>query len=219
MPVVDPGCVKTHTSAKCRKYNSLIWHQAVCAQYDLTLPMRNRFAIFLRARQALEFLHSLDPSRTWQLLRRGGSGYPDRLRQQNETPSHLCSVGAALRFAGVGFFMLLPVISLMSGGGTGLGASKFIAFVVSLPVTYMLGIVPALLVCGADAALAANNFTARSRIWSCAGLGFLMGFLPLLTSMSAGFIHGPWVLMFGAVGAIPGAACSWLSELRKSENA
>jgi hypothetical protein len=118
----------------------------------------------------------------------------------------------------VGFFILLPAISLMSGGGTGLDISKFIAALVTLPVSYMLGIVPALLVCGADAVLVASNFTAHRRIWLCAGAGFFVAFLPLLTSMSAGFIHGPWVLMFGVVGAIPGAACSWLSGVRKSTN-
>jgi hypothetical protein len=42
----DPGCVKTHTSAKCRKYNSPVWDRAVLAQYDLTLMMRNFFEIF-----------------------------------------------------------------------------------------------------------------------------------------------------------------------------
>jgi hypothetical protein len=40
----DPGCVKTHTSAKCRKYISLKRHRTSRAQYDLTL----RFAIALR---------------------------------------------------------------------------------------------------------------------------------------------------------------------------
>jgi hypothetical protein len=33
----DPGCVKTHTSAKCIKYNSPTRHRSVYAQYDLTL--------------------------------------------------------------------------------------------------------------------------------------------------------------------------------------
>ena len=31
----DPGCVKTHTSAKCKKYNSPTPYRAVGAQYDL----------------------------------------------------------------------------------------------------------------------------------------------------------------------------------------
>jgi hypothetical protein len=32
----DPGCVKTHASPKCIKYNSPTLHRSVCAQYDLT---------------------------------------------------------------------------------------------------------------------------------------------------------------------------------------
>src|SRR6266536_2901709 len=33
----DPGCVKTHTSAKCRKHNSPARHRTSRVQYDLTL--------------------------------------------------------------------------------------------------------------------------------------------------------------------------------------
>jgi hypothetical protein len=35
--VIDPGCVKTHTSAKCRKNNSSTRHRAPRMQYSLTL--------------------------------------------------------------------------------------------------------------------------------------------------------------------------------------
>src|SRR6266511_18201 len=35
--VNDPGCVKTHTSAKCRKHNSPARHRTSRVQYDLTL--------------------------------------------------------------------------------------------------------------------------------------------------------------------------------------
>jgi len=31
--VLGPGCVKTHTSEKCRKYNSPTWHSNVCPQH------------------------------------------------------------------------------------------------------------------------------------------------------------------------------------------
>src|SRR6516225_8774822 len=41
MRTIDPGCVKTHTSAKYRKYNSPGRHHASRVQYDLTL----RYAI------------------------------------------------------------------------------------------------------------------------------------------------------------------------------
>ena len=42
----DPGCVKTHTSAKCGKYNSPTLYEAVGAQHDLTLRMRSSSEMF-----------------------------------------------------------------------------------------------------------------------------------------------------------------------------
>jgi hypothetical protein len=33
MSQMGPGCVKTHTSGKCRKHNSLTWHPSVCPQH------------------------------------------------------------------------------------------------------------------------------------------------------------------------------------------
>jgi hypothetical protein len=42
----DPGCVKTHTSEKCGKYNSSTRAGEVHGQHDLTLPMRNLTEIF-----------------------------------------------------------------------------------------------------------------------------------------------------------------------------
>ena len=52
----DPGCVKTHTSAKCRKYNSLKRHQSVCAQYDLT------------RRTGREQLQKIPETNSWNLV-------------------------------------------------------------------------------------------------------------------------------------------------------
>ena len=46
MSAYDPGCVKTHTSAKCRKHNSLTRHRVVRAQYDLALRVRNCLRCF-----------------------------------------------------------------------------------------------------------------------------------------------------------------------------
>jgi hypothetical protein len=74
MAKFDPGCVKTHTSAKCRKYNSLRQHRSVSAQNDLTLTGRNRSENFLRARQALEFSRSQDPKLTSEEAQCGCAG-------------------------------------------------------------------------------------------------------------------------------------------------
>jgi hypothetical protein len=44
--VNDPGCVKTHVSVKCEKYNSPGRIKPLCAQHGLTLMMRNSSEIF-----------------------------------------------------------------------------------------------------------------------------------------------------------------------------
>jgi putative tryptophan/tyrosine transport system substrate-binding protein len=41
-----PGCVKTHFSVKCEKYNSPVRIKPLCAQHGLTLMMRNSSEIF-----------------------------------------------------------------------------------------------------------------------------------------------------------------------------
>src|SRR5262245_54715849 len=62
--VNDSGCVKTHTSAKCRKYNSPTLHRAVCAQHDLTPWSTISSRYFLRAQRSPGFSHSQDPQET-----------------------------------------------------------------------------------------------------------------------------------------------------------
>jgi hypothetical protein len=42
----DLACVKTHTSAKCKKYNSPVRRCAARPQHDLTLTTRNSSEIF-----------------------------------------------------------------------------------------------------------------------------------------------------------------------------
>jgi hypothetical protein len=43
---IDLACVKTHTSAKCKKYNSPVRRCAARPQHDLTLTTRNSSEIF-----------------------------------------------------------------------------------------------------------------------------------------------------------------------------
>ena len=43
---MGPGCVKTHTTAKCGKYNSQTRHRAISAQHDLAFMMGNFFETF-----------------------------------------------------------------------------------------------------------------------------------------------------------------------------
>ncbi|MBX3553630.1 MAG: hypothetical protein KIT85_02145 [Pseudolabrys sp.] len=81
--------------------------------------------------------------------------------------------------------------------------------IVLLPMAYALGLVPALIAAAFDEYLARRGTPARI-LWT-ALLSCLTGFLPILTSVIAGNVHGPYVLAFGLVGAVPGAICAWLS--------
>ena len=81
--------------------------------------------------------------------------------------------------------------------------------IVLLPPAYMIGLLPALLVGVFDNALARRG-VGRRPLW-CALFGFGASFLPLASAFAFGFLHGPLVLIFGLVGAVPGAVCSWLA--------
>ena len=51
----DLACVKTHTSAKCKKYNSPVRRCAARPQHDLTLTTRNSSEIFYARGRRLSF--------------------------------------------------------------------------------------------------------------------------------------------------------------------
>lgn len=82
--------------------------------------------------------------------------------------------------------------------------------IVLVPVSYMLGIVPACFAGLFDGVLARRRVR-YGPLWTTL-FGFAVSFLPLATSFAAGFIHGPLVLVFGFVGALPAFVCSWLAR-------
>jgi hypothetical protein len=108
-----------------------------------------------------------------------------------------------------GLFVLLPVIAVLAGEPMVFDIHQIVTVPVLLPVVYMVGLIPALLVGSFDAILARWNIGQRV-LW-CALFGFAVSFLPLVTSLSMGFLHGPFVLTFGLLGAVPGAICSWIA--------
>src|SRR5262249_21303615 len=57
MVAMGLACVKTHTSAKCRKHNSPARHRTSRAQYDLTPRDAICSEIFLRVARPLTFSH------------------------------------------------------------------------------------------------------------------------------------------------------------------
>src|SRR5262249_379650 len=76
----DPGCVKTHTIAKCRKYNSPTRYRTSCAEHDSTPWCANFFEMFLRARRA-HFRHQPPEHET-----RSCDGMPGALASVSKGP-------------------------------------------------------------------------------------------------------------------------------------
>ena len=103
------------------------------------------------------------------------------------------------------FWGLLGALGIALGEPPAIGTGQ----IVLLPMAYALGIVPALAAALFDHVLARRG--TRLRILWTALASFALAFIPLAASLAAGAIHGPYVLAFGLVGAVPGAICSWLS--------
>jgi len=78
-----------------------------------------------------------------------------------------------------------------------------------LPAAYVILMVPALLAGLVDDVLARRKV--RYRILWTALAGYVFIFAPLLAALLMGFVHGPYLMLFGIIGAVPGATCSWLA--------
>ena len=78
-----------------------------------------------------------------------------------------------------------------------------------LPVAYVVVLLPAMLTAVVDDVLARRNVPYRILWTALAGYGFI--FAPLLAALWMGLVHGPYLLLFGIIGAVPGATCSWLA--------
>ncbi len=110
----------------------------------------------------------------------------------------------------VGVLFLLPAFSFMAGDPMPSALDQIMRLFALLPLAYLLGFVPALLVCFADAILESKGF--GWRIMWITFVGFFAGFLPLLSSLPAGLSHEPLLTaLLGFVGAVPAAMCSYLA--------
>src|SRR5258708_1802386 len=113
-------------------------------------------------------------------------------------------IGPPLGFA-TAFWGLLQILNWALGSPSTFDYHQ----VVLLPFAYVVGIVPALVVAIFDGSLAARHIGYRV-LWTTL-FAYAAGFIPLLGAFLMGFIHSPYILLFGLVGAIPGAVCSWLA--------
>jgi hypothetical protein len=107
-----------------------------------------------------------------------------------------------------GMWGILPVLNWSLGDAAVIDYHQ----IVLMPLAYQVGVLPTLLAAAFDGWLAKRG--TRFRVAWCALFGFVVSFLPLLGALSIGFLHGPYVAIFGLLGAAPAAACSWLSGNR-----
>jgi hypothetical protein len=111
----------------------------------------------------------------------------------------------------------VTVMALLQGLDRALGAETPFEFgqLVLLPAAYVIGFAPAMIVAVIDHAFRDLRYRV---LWTTLS-AYLAGFLPILTALLAGFVHGPYLLVFGLIGAVPGAICSWLSGDRSKASA
>jgi hypothetical protein len=100
-----------------------------------------------------------------------------------------------------GFWIFWQIFSWVLGDGSTFDWHQ----VILIPLAYAVGIVPCLVTGLFDHFLGST----RWRVLWTALFGYAAALLPLVVSIQ--YIHGPAVLIFGIVGVVPAAVCSWLS--------
>ncbi len=103
------------------------------------------------------------------------------------------------------FWVLLQILNMALGEKSTADLGQLIL----LPMVYIVGIVPA---------LAAGGIDHYFRNWRLGPLftclaGYLLGFVPIATALVMGFTHGPFVLIFGLIGAIPALICALIARM------
>jgi hypothetical protein len=121
-------------------------------------------------------------------------------------------LGPALGFVTF-FWVLLQAMNALLGAR----ATFDIHQLVLLPLAYAFGIVPALLAALVDHLLARRGVRGRI-VWTTL-FSYVAGFFPILLSMLDVTTRGWFWLLFGLIGAVPGAICSWLSGAAAEEPA
>jgi hypothetical protein len=110
----------------------------------------------------------------------------------------------------VAFWVMLQIANWLAGS-----PSTFaLAQAAMLPTVYLAGLIPALVAAWFDHVLAKRNLS--HRIALTALFGYAISYLPLIGAPWMGFIYGPYVVLFGLIGAVPSAVCSWLVTERRA---
>jgi hypothetical protein len=105
----------------------------------------------------------------------------------------------------VAFWVMLQIANWLAGSPI----TFDVAQIMMLPTIYLVGLTPALLAAWFDHALAKRNVAYRTALTAL--FGYAISYLPLGAAFWRGFAHGPDVMLFGLIGAVPSAVCSWLA--------
>jgi hypothetical protein len=105
----------------------------------------------------------------------------------------------------VAFWVMLQVANWLAGSPN----TFDVAQIMMLPTIYLVGLIPALLAGWFDHALAKRKVSYRIALTAL--FGYAISYLPLAVAFWIGFGHGWYVLLFGLIGAVPSAVCSWLA--------
>lgn len=98
------------------------------------------------------------------------------------------------------FWVMLPLLTFALGDRPGASLGQLVI----LPAAYFLGALPAALAGAIDHLMAKRPWRP---VWTGAA-GYLLSFIPILGALLMGFLHGPFVLLFGLIGAVPALLCS-----------
>jgi hypothetical protein len=110
----------------------------------------------------------------------------------------------------IAFWIILQIANVASGEHITAEYHQLLL----LPLAYMVGLIPALLVALVDHIFANRAY---GTLWTTLA-GYIFIYLPLLAPMMVKFIDGPEALLFGISGAVPAAICSWLAGLKRKES-
>ena len=104
-------------------------------------------------------------------------------------------------------FITLPVIGILDHSDIEVTLAQLHRFIALIPLSYVVGIIPAMLTAFADRS--ARNLSAPLRILFVTVCGYFVGFLPFWWPFNAGGRSSDWA--FGFIGATAGAICSWMA--------
>ena len=110
----------------------------------------------------------------------------------------------------VAFWVMLQISNWLAGSPI----TFDVAQIMMLPTIYLVGLIPALLAGWFDHALARRNVSYGIALTAL--FGYAISYLPLAGVYRVGFAHGPEILLFGLIGAVPSVVCSWLAADRQA---